>query len=376
MLETKKFFDSMRAEGIGFFSGVPDSLLKQICAFITDNTDSNNHIIAANEGNAIALGIGYHIATGKVPLVYMQNSGLGNIVNPVLSLADKDVYSIPMLLMIGWRGEPGVADEPQHVKQGRVSKEMLEAMEIPYEVIGSHLSDAQAAAIVQCAVRTALKNKEPYALLVRKDSFSDYQLSTDVEVNFPLLREDAIKLIASKLGDTDIVVSTTGVASRELFEYREEENQGHERDFLTVGGMGHASQIAQGIALQKPDREIYCFDGDGAMLMHMGALAIAGNSNCPNFRHIIFNNGAHDSVGGQPTVGYDLNTVELAKSVGYKSAISAKTESELLEGIETVKRLTGPVLLEVKVRKGFRKNLGRPTKSPIENKVALMDFLQ
>lgn len=376
MINTEYFFKNLLEENVEFFAGVPDSLLKNICSYITDNTSPKNHIIAANEGNALALGIGYHLASGKLPLIYMQNSGLGNVVNPLLSLADPDVYSVPMLLMIGWRGEPNVKDEPQHKKQGRVTLQMLEAMEVPYQVLSKDTSNEQAKEIIKRVSKEALKNNAPYAIVVKKGTFSEYKLQKDEVANLPLFREDAIKVIVDNLDDKDIVVSTTGVASRELFEYREELIQGHEKDFLTVGGMGHANQIALGIALQKPDRSVFCLDGDGAALMHMGSMAINGNVECDNFKHIVFNNGAHDSVGGQPTVGYTTGFQSIAKESGYDLVLQAETKTEVVECIEDLKGFTGKVFLEIKVKKGFRKDLGRPTTTPKENKQNLMKFIK
>ncbi|MBL7005110.1 MAG: phosphonopyruvate decarboxylase [Gammaproteobacteria bacterium] len=376
MINTEYFFKNLLEENVEFFAGVPDSLLKNICSYITDNTSPKNHIIAANEGNALALGIGYHLASGKLPLIYMQNSGLGNVVNPLLSLADPDVYSVPMLLMIGWRGEPNVKDEPQHKKQGRVTLQMLEAMEVPYQVLSKDTSNEQAKEIIKRVSKEALKNNAPYAIVVKKGTFSEYKLQKDEVANLPLFREDAIKVIVDNLDDKDIVVSTTGVASRELFEYREELIQGHEKDFLTVGGMGHANQIALGIALQKPDRSVFCLDGDGAALMHMGSMAINGNVECDNFKHIVFNNGAHDSVGGQPTVGYTTGFQSIAKASGYDLVLQAETKTEVVECIEDLKGFTGKVFLEIKVKKGFRKDLGRPTTTPKENKQNLMKFIK
>jgi phosphonopyruvate decarboxylase len=376
MISPEFFFRALKEERINFFSGVPDSLLKNICAYITDNTIDINHIIAANEGNALSLGIGYHLATNELPLVYMQNSGLGNIVNPLLSLADTDVYAIPMLLLIGWRGEPNVKDEPQHKKQGRITLELLESMGIKYQMLSSNTNNAEAEKIVQEAVSYAQKNNTPYALVVRKGSFEKYKLKSDTKGGFPLLREQAIKLIVDRLSEKDIVVATTGVTSRELFEYREILGQGHEKDFLTVGGMGHANQIALGIALQKPDRQVFCFDGDGAMLMHMGSLAINANTRCSNFKHIIFNNGAHDSVGGQPTVAYKIDVEAIANAVGYDKVLQANNEYEIKNSLKELQQFNGMVLLEIRVNKGFRSDLGRPTTTPLENKKALMDFVR
>jgi phosphonopyruvate decarboxylase len=376
MINTEYFFKKLIEFEISFFSGVPDSLLKNICGFISDNVDTKSHIIAANEGNALAIGIGYHLSTGKLPLIYMQNSGLGNVINPLLSLADPDVYSVPMLLMIGWRGQPGVKDEPQHKKQGRVTLKMLETMEVPYEILSNNTNDKQAEEIIKKARKIALENNSPYAIVVQKDSFSKYQIKKKGTVNFPLNREEAIKVIIDNLDDKDVIISTTGVTSRELFEYREKLNLGHEKDFLTVGGMGHANQIALGIALQKPNRRVVCLDGDGAALMHMGSLAINGNVDCKNFKHIIFNNGAHDSVGGQPTVGLSVDLQSIAKSSGYDIALKAETNEEIINCLKKLKLFNGKVFLEIKIKKGFRDDLGRPKTTPQENKKHLMKFIK
>lgn len=376
MINTEHFFKKLIKNDIRFFSGVPDSLLKNICAYISDNTDKNNHVIAANEGNALALGIGYHLVSGKLPFVYMQNSGLGNIVNPLLSLADPDVYSIPMLLMIGWRGRPGLKDEPQHKKQGKVTLDMLEVMDVPYQILSPDTTDEQAETIIQIASKEALKNNKPFVIVVQKDTFSEYKIKNDNIPNFNLLREEAIKTIVKNLDDKDIIISTTGVASRELFEYREELNHGHHRDFLTVGGMGHASQIALGIALQEPKRKVICIDGDGAVLMHMGSLAINGNTNCNNFRHILLNNGAHDSVGGQPTVGHEIDFQNIAKACKYDLILQAETCDEIIKCMKQLNIFEGKVFLEIRLKKGFRKNLGRPTVKPKKNKENLMKFIK
>jgi len=376
MINTKVFFQNLVKNNIEFFTGVPDSLLSNICSYITDNVSSKKHIIAANEGNALALGIGYYLASGKLPLIYLQNSGLGNIVNPLLSLADPDVYSVPMLLMIGWRGEPNATDEPQHKKQGRVTLKILEAMEVPYQVLSIDTSDDQAKEIINKASKEALKNNAPFAIVIKKNTFSEYKIKKDEMANSLLSREDAIKIIVDNLDDKDIVVSTTGFASRELFEYREELKQGHEKDFLTVGGMGHADQIALGIAMQKPNRRVLCLDGDGSTLMHMGSLGINGNVECNNFKHIIFNNGAHDSVGGQPTVGYTTNFQSIAKACNYDLVLEAETSKEVITCIRDLKAFKGKVFLVIRVKTGFRKDLGRPSTTPKENKENLMKFIK
>lgn len=374
MISPKFFIKALKENGIDFFAGVPDSLLKNICAYITDHSDAAHNIIAANEGGAMGLAAGHYLATGQIPVVYMQNSGEGNIINPLASLTDKEVYNIPVLLVIGWRGKPGVHDEPQHVKQGKVTTGLLNTMGIDYTVLSKE--EDKAAVQIKKAVEYMQRTKECYALVIEKDTFDTYTLQNVEKNDFELSREEAIQTVADALERKDAIVSTTGMISRELFEYRTSMNQGHERDFLTVGSMGHASQIALAIALEKPDRKIWCFDGDGAAIMHMGSMAIVASKAPQNYVHVVFNNGAHDSVGGQPTVGLSINIPQIAKAVGYKNAYSVCTKENLLTILDEVKRQDGPTLLEIKVKKGNRKDLGRPTTTPIENKEALMAFLK
>lgn len=373
MIQPQAFIEKLRQGGVEFFAGVPDSLLKNLCAYITDNVSRENNIIAANEGGAVALAAGYHLATGKTGCVYMQNSGEGNAVNPLLSLMDADVYRMPLLLVIGWRGEPGVHDEPQHVKQGKVTLSLLETMGIPYAVLDESWEQQ-----TDEALRVISETNGIYALIVRKGTFEEYQLQNQTASDWELGREEAIKIVVDKLREDDIVVSTTGMISRELFEYREVKGQGHAHDFLTVGSMGHASQIALGIALQKPDRRVVLFDGDGALLMHMGGMAIIGDYAPKNLVHIVFNNGAHDSVGGQPTVGQKIDVEALAKAVGYANVISVDSQMSLMCAMNHVNCsvIDGVSLINVNVHKGNRKDLGRPTTTPIENKNALMDELK
>lgn len=374
MVRPEFFVNTLKEHDIDFYAGVPDSLLKNICAYITDNLPAEQNLIAANEGGAMGIAAGYHLATGKVPVVYMQNSGEGNIINPLASLTDKEVYNIPVLLVIGWRGRPGVKDEPQHVKQGKVTTGLLNVMGINYAILPK--DEAEAVKQIKIAVDYMKATNECYALVIEKDTFDSYKLQ-NVDVNdFTMTREEAIQKVAASIEDNACIVSTTGMISRELFEARTAWNQGHERDFLTVGSMGHASQIALGIALQKPERKVYCFDGDGASLMHMGNMAITASMNCKNYVHVVFNNGAHDSVGGQPTVGLKIDLCGVAKAVGYKTTYSVETMEQLEAILPEVKNTEGPVFLQVCVKKGNRKDLGRPTTTPVQNKEALMIFLQ
>lgn len=373
MLSPKIFIESLAAKGIDFFAGVPDSLLKNVCAFISDTLDDRHNIIAANEGAAVGLAAGHYLATGHIPCVYMQNSGEGNAINPLASLTDKEVYGIPVLLVIGWRGEPGVHDEPQHVKQGKITLPLLDAMGIRHEILSQDETEFRSQ--LDGAVRHMSETGEAFAFIVRKNTFEPYTLQRHEVNEYPLSREEAIQKVAASLSAKDVIVSTTGMISRELFEYRTAQGQGHERDFLTVGSMGHASQIALGIALDKTDRRVWCFDGDGAALMHLGSVAIIADKAPENFVHVIFNNGAHDSVGGQPTVGLKVNLAGIAKAAGYKDAVSVTTAEDLGSALKALKTMRGPVLLEVRVHRGNRKDLGRPTTTPIQNRDALMEFM-
>lgn len=373
MINPKFFYDTLASYGIDFYAGVPDSLLKNLCAYITDHADAQHNIIAANEGGAMGLAAGHYLATGQIPVVYMQNSGEGNIINPLASLTDPDVYNIPVLLVIGWRGKPGVHDEPQHVKQGKVTTGLLNVMGIDYTVLSKEEDKAEAQ--IKKAVAYMQATKQCYALVIEKDTFDAYTLQNVEKNDLTMSREEAIQTVASVLGDKDVIVSTTGMISRELFEYRTAKNEGHERDFLTVGSMGHASQIALGIAMAKQDRRVWCYDGDGATIMHMGGLAIVASKQPKNYIHVVYNNGAHDSVGGQPTVGLNIDLPRIARAVGYPHTYSVSTKEDLLDVLGEIKNQKELSLLEVKVKKGNRKDLGRPTTTPIENKEALMAFL-
>lgn len=376
MITPRYFYDNLVQNGTDFFAGVPDSLLKNFCAYVTDNSPAENHIISANEGSATALATGYHFATGKIPLIYMQNSGEGNMINPLLSIVDPDVYSVPMMIVIGWRGEPGVHDEPQHVKQGKVTCDLLDAMKIPYSVLSGEMEDSDLIPVLEKAYAYIKENSAPYALVIKKGTFADYVLQNNEKVEAEMSREEAIEKIMLSAPETAAFVSTTGMASRELYELRDKYNQGHEKDFLTVGGMGHASQIALAIAMQKKDRKIFCIDGDGASIMQMGGMATIGTRSPKNMIHVVLNNGAHDSVGGQPTVGRKIDLCGIAKACGYEKVIRVETKAGLEKVLEDVKTADGLTFLEVLVKKGARKDLGRPKTTPVQNKIAMMEFLK
>ena len=366
-------FNILKENNINCFCGVPDSLLKDFCAYITDHTDPKQHTITANEGNAVGLAAGHYLVTGNPACVYMQNSGIGNCVNPLLSLTDEEVYNIPVLMFIGWRGEPDKKDEPQHIKQGKVTDKLLDAMGICYEILPQDFDAAKI--LLKKAFRYMKETDRPFAFIVRKGTFEKYTLKNKKHSEFELKREDAIETIVKHLKPSDVVVSTTGHISRELYEIRERLNQSHKYDFLTVGSMGHSSSIALGIALEKSDRDIYCFDGDGAFLMHQGAATVNASKELTNFKHIILNNEAHDSVGAQPTAVYKSNLSELALACGYEKAFSVKTQEELEKILPEFMNSRYCSFLEIKVKCGAREDLGRPKEKPQENKKIFMENL-
>jgi len=375
VVDPQTFYNALVKSGVEFFTGVPDSLLSPLCACIAEHATEDKHIITANEGAAIALAAGNYLATAKPSLVYMQNSGLGNAINPLLSLADPSVYAVPMLLMIGWRGEPGVNDEPQHLAQGQVTVPMLDAMGIAYHRLPQDTTEA--AALVKNLAEDTLSEQRPIAILVSKNSFAQYKADQNSDgETLSLTREQAIAIILENINADSSVVSSTGMISRELYELREGFQQKHDTDFLTVGSMGHCSQIALGVALANKNKKVICLDGDGAAIMHMGSMAVTAQSGATNLIHIILNNGRHDSVGGQPTCGFEIDFTTIAKGCGYPSAHSVDNEAELTKALGISMGAQGPVLLEVRVNSGNRDNLGRPEITLEQQKRAFMRHLE
>jgi len=369
MIAADAFFNALKERGIGLFTGVPDSLLKSYCAYVDDNSRPDEHIIAANEGNAVALATGYYLSTGKIGAVYMQNSGLGNSINPLTSLADPEVYCIPVMLIIGWRGEPGVKDEPQHLKQGRITCAQLELLEIPYWILQA---DSDLEFVLKEAFEAIQRTNAPIALLVRKGSFSGYKSRRKRDQGTAFKREDALCELLSLAHEDDLVVSTTGKTSREVFELRAKRGQ-FQSDFLTVGSMGHTSSIALGVALGNPNRRVICLDGDGSALMHLGAISIIGALQPYNLVHVLLNNGAHESVGGQATVAGKMDFSSIVKGCGYRGYQLAMDVQALRKCWHAINRTEGPQMLEIRICIGSRDDLGRPTSTPEENKRAFME---
>lgn len=358
-----------------FYSGVPDSLLAPLCNFLMDTfgTDPSHHVIAANEGNSVAIAAGYHLATGKVPVVYLQNSGEGNIINPAASLLNEKVYAIPCIFVVGWRGEPGVHDEPQHVFQGEITIKLLEDMGIKTFVAGKETRSEDVQQIMK-DFRRELSSGKVVAFVMQKGALT-YDRKVRFKNDYVITREEAVRCILRYTGN-DPVISTTGKASRELFEIREAFGQEHGRDFLTVGSMGHSSSIALGIAIQKPNTRVWCIDGDGAALMHMGAFAVTGAASPDNLVHIVINNESHESVGGMPTASKSIDFPGIAKSCGYVYVVSVRSIVELEKELLKVKKQNSLSFIEVKCAIGARNDLGRPTTTPIENKICFMEHLK
>lgn len=360
---------------VDFYTGVPDSLLKPLCNYLMDayGIDSKHHMIAANEGNCTAIAAGYHLATGKVPAVYMQNSGEGNVINPLASLLNDKVYAIPMIFIVGWRGEPGVHDEPQHIYQGEVTVKLLEDMDVAAYVVTKETTEEELDAQMQ-VFRSLLAKGKDVAFVVKKGALS-FEKNVEYSNKNHMRREEIIEHIVN-VSKEDPILSTTGKASRELFEIREKNGQSHKYDFLTVGSMGHTSSIALGVALQKPQQKIWCIDGDGAMLMHMGAMAVIGANKPPNLVHIVINNGAHETVGGLPTVASEINLVKMAEACGYPYAVRVSEFEQLDKELQAAKERRELTLIEVECAIGAREDLGRPTTTALENKENFMRYLQ
>ena len=374
MIDPQALLSTLDGLGVRFFAGVPDSLLQPLCDRLVSSIPAGRHVIAANEGAAVALAAGWHLATNSTPCVYMQNSGLGNAVNPLVSLADADVYGIPMLLVIGWRGEildaRQIKDEPQYVKQGRITRDLLQCLDIPHAVLAAETPGF--ADTVRGLVDLARSERRPTALVVRKNTFGEAGAAATAVTN-ELSREQAVAVLVDVLPDDVVIVSTTGKLSRELYEIRLARGQSTERDFLTVGSMGHAVQIASGIALAQPQRRVACLDGDGAMIMHMGALTTSAT--IPNLLHAVINNGAHESVGGQPTQGFRIDMPGIAKACGYAMSARAATADEIRAAVASALAARGASFIEVRTRVGARADLSRPKSTPAESKQGFMRFL-
>lgn len=376
-MNVDQFIKSLEDLGADFFTGVPDSLLSSFCNSIYDRyKTSEKHIVAANEGAAVALAAGHYLATNRTAVVYMQNSGIGNAVNPICSLLNQKVYSIPVVFVIGWRGEPGVHDEPQHLFQGEVTIPLLNCLEIPYFVLDKNTEADELASTVQL-FKSLIQTGRSVAFVLRKNALEKLPACKDrYQSTAQMSREQAISVILAAGRDEDIFVCTTGKLSREVFEYRTSHDQPHCKDFLTVGSMGHSSMIALGMAIGNKKNRIFCLDGDGAMLMHMGSTVVAARYAPRGFVHVVINNGAHESVGGMPVAFGKSSLCEIARACGYKRTYPVQNEEELCKALSDVHGTdNGPAFIEVICNLDVRENLGRPDIPPQMNKNQLMEHL-
>lgn len=377
MIDLKKFYDCLNEAGVEFITGVPDTLLNEFCLMVQKQWPKNRHVIAANEGNAIALAAGFSLVNGSVPFVYMQNSGMGNTLNPLLSLTNKEVYSIPMVLLIGWRGDPNVKDHAQHKKQGKLTPVLLEDLEIPYKILED--DDDQSLEATKWAINEAKEKSSPVALIAKKGVLEKGEKEdlSKLESDYLLYREDVIELLLDHLPEDTMYVASTGRATRELYYLRKKREESHANDFLNIGAMGHTSSIAVGMALSQTDSLVVCLDGDSAAIMHMGALAILGQLELPNLLHVVMNNGVHESVGGQPSVGMKIDFTQIAKSSGYHTVNNpAKNEQELLSSVDQLLEKGGPAFIDVLIRKGMRSKLPPLDIIPKELKQEFIDALK
>lgn len=368
MINPKYFYKCLINNNFDFFTGVPDSILKEFSLCVNNLSPHEKNITEANEGNAVALACGYNIASKKYGVVYMQNSGIGNAINPILSLADKKVYEIPMLLIIGYRGEPNIKDEPQHITQGELTLPLLDTIGIKYFILDDNYEEQ-----IICSYNYIKKYNRTVAIIVRKNTFSKYEIEEKNNMNV-LTREKALETIISEINSDEYIVSTTGKTSREIFEIREKNNMQHTNDFLTVGSMGHTSSLALGISLNT-DKNIYCIDGDGSFIMHMGGLAVAIQNAKSNFKYILINNGCHESVGKQPTIAYDINIPEILNGFGFNKVLTVDNIDSLKKAIREQKE-NNKIAVVINTNNLSRKDLGRPNTIPKENKIIFQNKLR
>lgn len=374
MLDQKLVFDVLIGNNVRFFTGVPDSYLNGFCNYALRHFPDKN-IIAANEGNAIGIAAGHYFASKEIPLVYMQNSGMGNALNPLASLADKNVYAVPMLLLIGWRGQAGTEpNHPQHSLQGEITPGLLDVLHIPYTVLTD--DDDAFAQTIRKAVKYCTETRQPYGLISPKGVMAAADKPNQQDDTYPMSREEAIEVIMEHMPEDTIYSATTGRATRELFFLREKRDEKKSRDFLNVGSMGHASSVALGIALEKPNRKVVVLDGDSAAIMHMGAMTMVSKQNVPNFMHIVLNNGAHESVGGQPSAGHRIDFTRIAEACGYETVgHPVTTKTELINAIDSLRDCGRASFIDCRIHKGLRRKLPPIIFSHLEAIDALIDEL-
>lgn len=356
MIDVNKLFKFIENKKINFFSGVPDSILKNTKSYL-EKKNKHQHIITANEGSAVSSCIGYFLATGKIGCAYMQNSGLSNAINPLISIAHQKVYSIPLFLLIGWRGAPGIKDEPQHLVKGSITIQILKLLKIKYLILESEKDFRK----LNKLIKFSRKNNSIVACLIKKNVLDLKNKSNKSNYKFyGIKREFFLKSLLANIKSFTNIISTTGYTSRELHQLRKKYYLKKGKDFYMVGGMGHSSMVALGVSLQT-SKDTICLDGDGSMIMHMGSIANIGTYAKKNYKHILLNNFSHESVGGQRTFSENLNFEEISNGAGYKKYFYLDKEKNIKKILKKFLISSGPCFLEVKIKTGAMKNLSRPS---------------
>jgi phosphonopyruvate decarboxylase len=371
MLSPEKLVRWLAENGVTFATGIPDSVLGGLCWELMKETSGINHVIACNEAAAVATAIGWHIGTNSIPLVYLQNSGLGSAVNPLASLAAGEVFHVPVLLLIGWRGKPGRLDEPQHRLMGSATVPILNCLGIPVDELPPDEEIAHDA--ITKIFGEIRVTGESRALVVEMGTIGPSESIPWSRYHAGLWTgAEALRHLCRRMPKDDLCVSTVGLVSRLLAAYRSGHRQEPANDLLAVGGLGLVSQLALGLALATPTRRIWCFDGDGSLLMHLGALTSVGASKPKNFVHVLFNNGIHESVGGLPSANQDTAFLQISRACGYKWDASAANAADLDILDHWLQDRDGPYFLELRVSRNVDLEVGRPRTSPRANKDMVM----
>ena len=354
MIKIDSLINVLKKNDINFFTGIPDSILIELSRFL-QNKNKRKHIRATSEGSAISIGIGHYLSTKQVPCIYMQNSGLSNALNPLISITSKKVYNIPLVLIIGWRGSPRVKDEPQHNVKGKITESILKLLNIKYTIVRSGNDLSQFNKIV----KNAKKNNNIAACLIEQGTIKKIKKTYNKKNFYKLNKELFLKTLLETLEKNSKVISSTGYNSRELMYLRNKYKLINTKDFYMVGGMGHTASVALGYSLSTKKKTI-CIDGDGSFLMHLGSIKTAGTFANNNFKYILLNNNSHDSVGGQNTYANNIDFEKLSKSLGFKKFYKIKNNKNLKQNIKRFLKGNNLNFLEVKITNSKIKNLPRP----------------
>jgi len=362
MIDVRHFVDELIRQDANVFTGIPCSYLTPLIHEVIARKETR-YVLASSEGDALAIASGIWLA-GGMGVVFCQNSGLGNMVNPLTSM--NEPFGIPALLLVTWRGKPGVKDEPQHKRMGEITPELLSLIGVEWELLPQE--EGTALEVLKRACNFIRRVQRPYALVMSRSTFTSDEDIAIPSSNYPS-RSEALAAFLDNVDAGAVVIATTGKTGRELFTL--DDRCGH---FYCVGSMGYASSVAHGIALGSK-RRVYLLDGDGAAIMHMGNLTSIGSSHPANLIHIVLDNGCYDSTGAQPTASTSVDFVALALAVGYAQAQSCRSQGDFVLALRSHLPGTGPRLLHVPIRMGSMSQLGRPTTTPYDVARRLRELL-